>query len=220
MQNIRRCSTKGAPRRRHTVERNQYLFHTQLTRKNAGVHGPRTTKGKEAEITRIKAFLNRGFSDDVGHFELSYFRDTCGRFHQPHSQRIRNALHRAHRCIFIQGNATTQEVIGVYVAHDHVGIGDGWLCIALAPTSGAGICSCRLRPHAQGLGHRIHAGNRSAARANRLYVHFRNEVLVLRHIGDERIRWLSAVHDAHIERGAPHVRCNDVGTTNALTQKL
>ena len=82
VQNIRSCRAEGAPCRCHAVKRYEHALYAQLARKHTGVNRPSATESEEREVTRIKALLHRGFTNDVGHFEFSNLGNAGCCFHQ------------------------------------------------------------------------------------------------------------------------------------------
>jgi hypothetical protein len=111
------------------------------------------------------------------------------------------------------------EVVRVEVAEHELRVGHGRNRAAAAIADRPGKRACALRPdrHRPRLGTHLHQA--SAARADRLDVHLRQEVLVLVSVRDERIRRSAAVDDRHVERSSAHVGRDHVRFAHGGTEE-
>ena len=76
------------------------------------------------------------------------------------------------RAVEVKNKIPAQEAFWLQASEQEIGISNGWLCAA-AIADRAGISAGRLRPHPQ-CSRGVEARNRSAARADRMYIEHRN----------------------------------------------
>ena len=210
MQHVRRRGAEGAPGRGRLALRHDHLAHAELAREDAGVRGPRAAEGEQHEIARIEAFFHRHLADHVGHLQLDDAADPGGALRCIHSQGFCKPADGIYRCPFIQLNLPAREVVGVEVAEDQLGIGDGRHAAAAAVAHRPGESAGAVGADGHGARLGLDAHQAAAARADRLQVDFRQEVLVLVGVADERVGRLAVVDDRDVERGAAHVGGDDV----------
>ena len=104
----------------------------------------------------------------------------------------------------VEPHPAAEEVVGIQVAEDEVGVGHGRLDAAAAVAGRPGVGARRARPDLQHAGV-VHPGDRAAAGADRRHLHLRAAELVL--VDDRGALDLRppAVDDADVERGAADV---------------
>ena len=190
--------------------RDNDLLYAELVGKHAGVRGTRTAECKEHEVARIESLFDGHLANDVRHLELGDPGDAARRFHQRELERVGDALHRVDGFLAIELDAPAEEIVRVDRAEHDVGVGHRRRGASLAVADRSRVRARRLRTDAQGSGGLVDAREGAATGADRLNVDPGQEVFVLRHVGDKRIRRLATGNDADIERSPAHVGGDDV----------
>src|SRR5439155_8132125 len=118
------------------------------------------------------------------------------------------------------GKFAAEEVRGVHITKNEIGIGNGWLCAATVIARRTGVRARRLRPHFHRAAQLINPDDTTAATADRLNVELRHEKGVLVDNGFRRGERPAIANDADVEAGAADVRSDDVSVAEGIGQKL
>ena len=102
--------------------------------------------GIDHEVTRVEPALHRHLPHEIGHVK---FHDLCraaGCLDHVHLQPVGYLLHGAQRAVLIKDEFATEEVSGIQVAKDQIGVGDGRLLAAAVIARRTGVAPAECGP--------------------------------------------------------------------------
>ena len=170
------------------------------------------------EIARIVSALDRHLAHQVGHVMVGDLDDSCRRVAHTHIERPGDfLLDRLDRQRAIQLQVTTEEIVGIDVAQNNIGIGHRGVFAAAAVTGRTRIRPGALRPDPQPT--ETGQGDRAAAGADRHDVNRRHEQRVLADCRCRRDYRLAVDDQADVEAGAADVGADDVPVPQQFAQE-
>ncbi len=181
----------------------------QFTRHFHGMQPGSAAKTQQRKAARIDAAAQRHQPDAVGHLQIDQPEDAGGSLLAREVQRARDGIDGRFAGGAIEFSLAAEKIIGVEIAEQEIGVGDGRGRAALAIAGRAGDCARAFRADTKA--RRIDPRDRSAAGADAGDVEAaqRDALASEATLGGELC--LAACDQRDVGRGAAHVERNKVG---------